>query len=289
MFSTTRDTFFYIDDNNMFVHKRYDWEDKSLPGGGRDGLYRTSFAYITYEEEALLEGLKSCIKETSSSVKCFRYPGYNVGDCSRDQVSALICAAVYKDLPFKDSLLNKLPYRLSKKFKQTPDMWMWVQALRGNRVFELLFLLTTLVMTVFRTAWIKVIEKVVGVKKYKGIEDWIKNHELKHDNLIHLQFEDFAMYLLVWQLYVMRDSFLKRLTLKVCKWDIDKDNLLLRMMCGEDVEKENIENFPATTCNVWAKKKDDVHHCNCRILSDERNALYKDLLFKMYKEKYNLI
>lgn len=132
----TEDTYFYYDYDRRFIAM-----DGRADNGRGDGLYRTSLAYITYGDVQLKNDIMACFRSFDminrrdrKYVQGARAPfRYSEDDFSRDQfilaISALYIRGDYKEVKW---IADRIPYKLSRRFRMTPTLWYWVKALASN-------------------------------------------------------------------------------------------------------------------------------------------------------------
>ena len=224
----------FIDDYRMLIE--YDWEDKPALA---NSVFRTAFLDM--------------INGTNSTDACyyknqiFRHPTcvmdkiihgkdfYNDG--SRDD---LIMDHVSRK--FRNIRLPEVRYKISDKFCQTPDMWLWMRAIRGHGFAEKLFLrfhLFTLPKLLKRN------EKL-----------WEKGANEYWSGGILGRFPFYSFHLLAWMLYVLKESELKSKLSKIMfRYVLLKDptNLLIRKLLGGKIEQGWVNEYEPKTDLRWQR------------------------------------
>jgi len=119
---TTKDTFFYYDDEGLILENFY-WGD----GGKGDSVGRNAFEYICRPNQPFIKiGIDKCIKKSDNGLYYFyRYPNFGAESMSRDHVGAILLSYFINKEPELEDILKNLPFRLNKKTYQTIDFWLW--------------------------------------------------------------------------------------------------------------------------------------------------------------------
>lgn len=140
-----------VDDYGLMLRKPMSWEPTN---GEADSLFRTSQAFVAYGNKEILDSiLDHCV--INDGERLIRHPDHKLNDNSRDQTIMFMYALKFNE---KQKVLNqivdKLKYKLSDRFNMTPTMWLWLRALKGNKLanigyqlIELLSLFPSLLVT----------------------------------------------------------------------------------------------------------------------------------------------
>lgn len=110
--------------------------------GMGDALARTSFAALAYCNAFLYIGIRKCIDDSKKKIKILRNPHHNGEDTSRDMVIIVLTTLFH--IYFKPSAYfwgKRIPFRISKRYFQTPTMWCWIRALNGSKFWKFMYLL----------------------------------------------------------------------------------------------------------------------------------------------------
>ena len=172
----TSKKFFDEEDKMMYEHG-WPWSAKEGERnvGLGDALWRTSLAYITWKDNDIKEGIIGCfrkVKKNHHFKKEFYQPmratgRYGEDDVSRDQVTmAFTALKINGDQAELEELASKTPYRLSRRMKMTPDMWLWVQSLyrQNSQFYAHLYCLINLSYLWIGLGVNKIIGKILGLK-----------------------------------------------------------------------------------------------------------------------------
>jgi hypothetical protein len=176
-------------------------DDTAWPHHGKgDALWRTALASIAYPDDEELD-----MAVQFNLMKLQRYPGMS-DDFSRDQ-AIMASVAMYLNHRF----VFNLPKRLSKKFKQTPDMRWWLKALRKGKEGRG-FLLWHIIVT----GWFMLPLQSLYRRVFNNDESG--------------PFPTFALHLLSWMVYCLPDSKLKfKLNWKLLHY-VEPGNILLEKL-----------------------------------------------------------
>lgn len=244
-------TRFYFE-NGMFRERTHD---------NGDNLWRTSLAYIAYDDSVLLAGMLACTKWIGKNkVRYYRSFENDDESVSRDQVTMFLVAMAEGGKDVKKHV-KATPWRLSKKYTLTPDMWLWMRALGGSHVARSLFYTIEIPIVKFYQLWNK-------RKSTKG------------------RFPSYGLHLLAWQVYALKqnsnlDHTLRSIILKMTP----EDNLLIRLLMCECVSQSDIDAVVPKTDFQW--QRDAYTKAEVRPLTKEEaeyNTLDVDILQTMFNK-----
>ncbi|MCK9417656.1 hypothetical protein M0Q97_13520 [Candidatus Dojkabacteria bacterium] len=146
-----------------------------------DGLYRTSLAYIAYGDSKLMEGIFSSFREFGMINKKAMYVQgarapfrYREDDFSRDQFILAVSALYIKGNTDKlNYIIDRIPYRLSRRFRMTPTLWFWSKGISGKNkrvnlfIYNLLETITQLPIIAIS----KLASRLIGLNVSYSIEE----------------------------------------------------------------------------------------------------------------------
>lgn len=250
------------------------WDSKG------DSVGRNAFAYICYPNHAFLKySIMQCVKQRDDTfVQFYRYPNEGADTISRDHVGAIILALyINRDNEELDWVLENLPWRLSRKYTQTIDFWLWHKSLK-SRVYGNLFLLLTMLMFIFVVPSNFLIRKIAGIKKLK-YTDFPNNNPIK-SKILKLIYPQFALFLLAWQIKTVKDSWLKWLVQKLLL--LDSGNVVIDAILGKKITKEKYDEFIQLTSFVWSRRmdtSDDVYITPMKMDCNDLNVAMLDYLY----------
>lgn len=232
----------------------------------QDGIGRNAFAYICWPHLAFLKDtLLSCIKERDDTfLQFYRYPGKGADTMSRDHVGAIILAFyINRDEEELKWILDNLPWRLSRKYTQTIDFWLWQKSLKHKKfrfwISQLFFILNILMFFVILPLnWL--IRKILRVKQYEIKDLNFPTNSKKFKKwerwLSKLIYPHFALFLLVWQIKILPNCFLKTLLQKMLL--IESKNFVLDHLLGKEMSEEDYNSFQPTTGFIWGASMDNL-------------------------------
>lgn len=137
---TTTTTYYQYNNEHHYVSS-----GNSSDNGRGDALYRTSLAYIAYGDLKLKEDIMSCFRafnmmnrRDNELVQGARAPfRYCEDDFSRDQyimaMSALYIRGDYDEVKW---IADRIPFRLSRRFKMTPTLYYWTKSLSNSNNYR---------------------------------------------------------------------------------------------------------------------------------------------------------
>jgi len=247
-------TYYYFQDGIM--------RDRTADDG--DNLWRTSLAYVAYNHPALKEGMIGCTKWINPNhVQFYRSVEQSKNDVSRDQITMFLAAMKFHNQDVK-KYAKAIKWKISDKYKLTPDMKLWIKAVGGNAIPRRLFLLLE---------W--PIVKVYQV--------WNKS------NISKRKFPAYALHLLAWQMYVLdANSGVKNNINTMIVSMADKENYLLRLLAGYPVTPEQVESFEPHTDFIWQRYRfsTDVELRKLSPPEAEFNALDRDVLKAVFEREF---
>jgi hypothetical protein len=280
----------YVRDN-MLVGHRYIWdntpEDDRKNGG--DALWNTGWAYISYGDKTLKDGILSCFTDEVDEngkkyIQAHRHPNLGAEDVSRDQITSALCGLkVNGDIDDMKRIINGLKWRISKKFRLTPDMWMWMQALKGSLFWSIMFCLIDLIFVIpWSVLYDKYLYKWAGLKQVSPEEkvgDINREHTKREDFAITTHFPMYARHLYAWQLYTTRNNPFKWLCKKCLLIGLHHSNYLMRMLAGQKVKLSDIHHYKPMTGFPWQNIFFKNIYSTCETI--ELHPQYKKMYFNM--------
>jgi len=313
----------YIEEK-MMLGTNHGWEPDG-DGGKGDALWRTGWAYITYGEKILKEGILNCFtdeidKKGKKYIQGHRFPGQGEDNFSRDQlISGLAALYVNGDYDEVKRIRKGLKWRISKKFRLTPGLWFWMMSISTKQPFSflysVLFCITHFIITVpIMILWNKILYKWADMTEISQEEQNTRLHtegmkvvntkDFKRPNIVNtIHYPAYAFHLFAWQLHTLSWNPLKRLLKIASRPGVHKSNYLMRMLFGEKVSIEDIKAFRPMSGIRWQGrffkgKEDNIcyysaceiieenYHFNVRLgLTSDYNALDNDMLWYLV-EKY---
>ena len=305
--------------SKMMCEHAWEWAKKegALNVGEGDALWRTALAYITWKEPLMKEGILECYRYIPAGhhfkkpfYQAMRHTGrYGEDDVSRDQVLMSLAALhVNNNLHELDELSKNLPYKLSRKFNMTPDMFAWIRTFQfktNKKFWTNIFCLAQIAEKSIALTLNKIIAKINGYKRNS-----IKNNDYtsrvhynikqKHNwfqkQLAMAYYSGYAFHLTCWQYYTLPAGYnpitkkiLRKILLNYC----EKENYLLRILLGDKtVTAEEIDGYEPREGFRWQAYLDGSWPNYNGEMSQEwkdkylkYNQLDKDCLIRMWKKE----
>ena len=308
MFNPIKYTWRFFDtDKKMMLEQPLGWEPQDSFKEG-DALWRTGLSYIAYKKPVLKEGILSCYRKYDMIDKKGKYfyqamrcaGRYREDDVSRDQtVMSLAALAINGDMEeFKEIGLH-LPYRLSRRFKMGPTMWLWIRAVATKKKFyTALYALSLLMEYILPNLYNKLAARILKINKEYTIDElfrvddsvgfwhkrdgthwvWLNEpgvndskkmygaYKKKLDENKFLKFLDmarypaFAVHLTAWMVYCLEDGFWKRLLQRVVWWSSEKSNLLIKLLVGKNVSMGRRNRWEPLYGFRWQRRLDGTSY-----------------------------
>ena len=257
----------------MMCEVPWEWAMKegNLNVGEGDCLWRTGLAYITWKDPLMKEGILECYRLVRADRTHFRKDHYQAmrhtgrwheDDVTRDQViMSLAGLKVNGDLEELDEIASKLPYKLSRMYRMTPDMWAWVKTLtcqseKKLKMYTNIACFFGIIEKFIAFNFNRLIAKICGYKR-----DSVKNND--YTSRVHYDIKQthnkfqlaiarayymgFAFHLACWQMYTLpktQNTFLRRVLTKMMLRYCEKENYLCRLLLGDKtITWEQVENY----------------------------------------------
>jgi hypothetical protein len=217
------------------------------PWSDRDGdaLWRTGIAFICYGEFNLHMGIFSCYECRGVYDQPMRFP-YNrvrepelyqwaVDTVSRDQVAMSIAALRWRHTNLMEDDFN-IRWRLSKKHKLTPDLWLWLK--RKYTAWLVLIILQFLIIVPWNALY-RPIYRRLGA-------GWAGK----------LIYPHYSLFITAFMLAVVPDSKLVRIARKLISYDVEKSNYVLQLLLGNSVDTDAIASYKPESFR-WNRRLDE--------------------------------
>lgn len=287
--------FNFMDEKGMLMRRNFPWENVKDNGKG-DGLFRTGIASVVYKDKSLIKGILSCFKKIyledgTYYYQAYRYPYYKPETVSRDQISSAL-VGLYMNYDFLtenqkelvEDIRSNLRWRLSDKFNQTIDFWLWHKSLGGNKLFANMFCFLSIVLILFVIPWNKLLRLIAGFNPIP-VEDFqsTPRHELTFvENLCErLLYPAYALFLWCWQIHTTPNNIFKPILKKLMLVEVEKTNYVLKSLMGGKVDKESVDSFKSFAGFRWIRRLDKSDNSGIRLAKPEEvefNDFNKDLL-----------
>lgn len=236
---------------------RYDPVGVTADSGLGDSSGSTAFVYILNPNlRWIKDSILRCVKVRDDSfVQLYRYPEFGADTMSRDHVAAIILALyVNRDYAELKFILENLPWKLSRKYSQTVDFWLWHRFIyaditgswKAKHLANAYFILNIVLMSIsVPINWL--IRKILRIKPVNPGETSIEilgDKSTWKRKVTKLIFPDYAMSQLIWQLRPMPKNILKKILANILLIDIPKQNVVLKyLLTGKKIKPETVETF----------------------------------------------
>jgi len=256
---------FFKDEHGFLLQKSRPWTDNPDDGRG-DAVGRTVMAAITYGEKDFIDAFQSCFGVNGRGEWWGeRHPDVDRDDLSRDHAIDWVIGLRYfnpKDL----WMALRMPWRISEKFTQTIDMYLWIRAVAHMSKFWtfLYWMPAGVFLRVARWA-IKLACRVgqFQTQSYKTFKATPKSELTKRQRwgrAIMEIFPSYSVHQACWQLSVLPDCWMKRRLQKHVRHMIEPTNYLCRLLLDgtlNDFEWCDALYFTGTDSFRWARRLDE--------------------------------
>lgn len=308
---TAKTTHYFVQDQ-MMLQQNYAWNPNGSNGRG-DSISRSRDAYYCYGDPQFVDGVKNCWVRINCDpymedctkwdyyYKGYRYPSpdYEKRDFSRDHTSATIVLLKLADDPFLKELATHLRWTIRKnhitsKGKKrshhfTPALWGFVKNFAGKWWGRPLFYGMTFLEIILYNIQNKFVFLMGGFGRemnqdeYNRLKPTIQKQSKWKQFWAKLVFPVYALTLLGWQLYVMDDSFMKRLLQYMSYPLIPRYNYFLKLLFNVGrVEKKDVLTYKSMKGGRWGTILNEINDRDVFIIKDEEwlkaNVLDEDML-----------
>lgn len=269
-------SFWSFDDNDMLLEETNEWTKG-------DSVGRNAFAYIFHPDQTWLkDSIMNCVRQRDDTlIQCYRYPGLGADTMSRDHVSAIILALyINRDKEELKWVLDNLPWKLSRKYNQTFDFWIWQKALKFPKLKWILsqaFYIIQIVLFLLILPWNFLLRFLIGITEY---EPWqmgeVEIPEMpRWKRFIYRGiYPHFSLYNLCWQIRTMSSSFLQKILIELVK--LECQNFVLKAILGREITKEEYASYIPINSFQWAGNLDSGIDREMRKL-EEAEVRFNDL------------
>jgi hypothetical protein len=234
---TVKYTFYYVDGYGMFVvlGDENSW---------RDSVGRNFYAYIAYRDTRLLEAMWECSKIVDGEIELRRHPFIDSDDMSRDHLTYILLAIkMFKPQAVKQ-FTELLTRRVSDEANITLDMWWWIKSISGRKRYQVLYYLLSIPMALGGLIWNSLLS---------GAAAFVDGEQ--KSELYSWMYPFYAMQIMSWQLYVMPNTWAKKVLQRICRWHTDKTNYAVRLVLGDkSVKLSDIQDWKSTKQWRWGVK-----------------------------------
>ena len=277
-------TYHYVDNDGMMIVKG---DDRSW----RDSIGRNVLCLFAYGRNSILEaGLENCLVVYNSNYVLHRHPTKR-DDMSKDYWSYFIMYRYWlstytKDLKAFDDFIDNVP--------RITGLYNWMYALTGSKYDELGYYLIQIPGAWLGNIYNNIIRFISNIRD-KGELDETSWDLVGNDIQLSLTpwqkawrkllIPCYSLQNKAWQIYFMRPSIWRSMlqSLLLKRLPTDSTNYLVRLLLGDSVSQEVIDDYQHMTGYRWGVNLDQTNDRNCYIIKDtkllEYNAYEKDLLY----------
>ena len=259
---------FFCTTDKMMYENTWKWAHKegAMNVGEGDALWRTSLAYITWQDAEIKEGILGCFRKFGGNYH-FKKEMYQVArsanrygedDVSRDQVT-MAFAALHTNGDHEElaEFASKTPYKLSRRFKMTPDMWAWVKTFTNTKHKKFYVNVACFIGILEKFLAFnlnRLIALILGFKSIDNDDYTSRYHYDKRDSwnsfqktLYRSYYFGYAFHLACWQYYTLPKDYnpiLKRILRRIMIGYCEEQNFLCRILLGDKtVTWEQVESY----------------------------------------------
>ncbi len=284
------------------------------PGEGRaDALWRTGYGAVAYngteKGDIFIEGIKSCFKDDGEGgIHAWRYPvdeydgkfstienpsGLSFDSVSRDQtMMGFVGLAANGRQDLVKKYHNGLKWKLSGFNDQTIDFWLWVKAAGGSWFWTQIFWLLSCILIPGSILWNNFIFWIGKLNRKKNFDDPVDGYgevpiefmdaEPRYDwkwnkiddYIYKAQWPHYVYTQFCLQMYVLPKHPLKSFLQWICKFNRNENNYLVRLLLGEKVSDEEIDEYQPRYGSRWSSRMNITSRAQAKPLKPEH---YTDL------------
>jgi hypothetical protein len=281
-----RNTYHFVDDYGMML------VDEPEDYGRGDSIKRTFLAWFCYQKEELYKAILQNVKEDGKRIRVNRHPERLDDTMSRDHLTFLFAALKLKgDTKYLKSVVRKLPWKISDRFNQTIDFWLWSRVLAGNFWLYPIYSLVMATMMGAIAIWNNTINLIAGYNREQSQEDYVNG---SNSTLTRWQFHcksarvpSFVIYYHIWQIYVLPNGIFKRALQFIASLCVHRYNWVLKLLTkkwnGPTVK--DLEDYKPMSSNRWTAIMNETNTWDLHVIKDpqriESNVLDKDLFYRL--------
>ncbi len=257
---------FFKDEHGFLLCTSREWMQPPDHGRG-DAVGRTVLAAITYGEKDFIDAFQGCCWiDAFGRWHAIRHPEEtHRNDFSRDHLLYWVVGLKYIN-PFNLPTALKVPWRISSKFTQTIDMWLWIRAV-ARKTWIWTFLYWAVAGTFFRFARMcirlacRIGEfKTVPYTQFKAtpVKELTKNQAIARK--IMKIMPSYTVHQTCWALSCLRDSWFKRRLQKLVLGMVEPSNYLCRVLLGDTLnyhEYVDADYYSGLDAYRWSGRLDE--------------------------------
>lgn len=300
----TTKTEYYVDRYDMMMTQNPSWNPNG-DNGIVDSIGRTVDAYFAYDHLRFIYAVRKCYRYKNGYLQqylqAYRHPSIAVNDLkggiyndmSRDHIIYSLIIFKASNDPYLYYLSKNLRWKISDRYWFTPEVWLWMKGITGNKLAMFLYYLLDIIILFIAIKWNKFIYFVAGFQPESNQNDFkkVQNSDKPKSKVFFrkLLYPIYTLYQKAFMMYVSDNCYGKKKIKQICLKGIDKENYLLRIMFGDKtVTEEQVNSYKPMTGWRWSGYlESNLNDRDMNIITDpvklEANVLDVDLLQKMYK------
>jgi hypothetical protein len=254
--------------HHMMLGMCYLWAPNCDRGKG-DAIGRTFDAYYVYRDKRFIEAIKKCwVKVPTKNGyywQGYRYPSYASGEekepvgLSRDHTLYTVLSFMESGMSDKDlkEFVTHIPWKISKSFSQTIDLWLWMRAQSGiwwAKILTPIVSIPVLSISVLINKFIykfAPFEEEMHQDEFYTIDNSAKDP--KWDKWSKFLFPSYAMAQTAWQLSYAKPGLYKSVMSWLLLQITPKHNYVMRLLLNDKnvPTKEQVYGFKPMMGGRW--------------------------------------
>jgi len=310
------ETEYYVDQvNKMMQSQNYGWNPGGSNGKG-DAIGGNLDAWFAYGEPRLVDGVKNCWTKVDKGNGKYYYQGhryptteYLTKDFSRDHTSNTFCLM---KLAGEDEWLKELTSNIhwviskghitstgKKVWRHSfgPGLWGFAKTFAGKWWGPVMFYTSSFFEVIlyniinafcYLMGWFS---RELKPEDYNGKNMSRQQQSKWRQFWASVTYPVYAMNLFAWQLFVMKDSFMKRLLQYMMKPLIPRYNYFLKLAYNIDkVTKEDVLEYKSMKGGRWSTPLNEINDRDVHFITDpkrlEFNVVDEDLLIAFWNYRH---
>lgn len=287
-------------DSTGLMCNQHQLSNPNRPNAFGDTIGYTTDAYLAYEYEPFIDAVKQCFVEKEDEkgkyIQAYRSPYHfdlEPNTMSRDHI--LYTLALMKmsgNDDFNKKLSKNLRWKISEKYSFTVESWLWMKGISGNWFYMFLYYLIDIPVMIITIIWDMIMFTLGGLKSEVKQADFVQKREedipKRLKKFRRLMYPTYALYLKALTLYVSPNSPGKWILNKICLFDSDKQNFMIRLLLNAKVKREDVYSYKSMYGGRWTTNLSDRNDRHLKIIDNpdyiKENVVDVDILIKLYEE-----
>ncbi len=304
-------TCYFVDpEYHMMLQINQLWDSTGDLGKG-DSIGRTFEAYYTYRDKRFVDAIKSCWVEIDLEsehgyyYQGYRFPSHDDKTLSRDHYLNTILTLIASNHTEGEvkEFVTHVNWKLSEKYNQTLDLWLWSRAVSGIWWAKILSPIVEISLMSINVLWQKFCYLIAPFSPELSQEEFCstpKPVKTKWQKIVgNALFPSYTMTQIAWKIHYSKNSIsktiLKWLLLKIA----NKHNYVVKLLLDDSkVTKEQVYSYKPMLGGRWdGILNPQINDRDLHIIDGARygnheqllsaNVLDVDLVREIYKNKTN--